>query len=401
MKINLNTDIKKLNPSFDAISFWDTKLVDKYNQYYEGYSRFAYSRNKPPTWKKMEPMRINEVFSILADFHKDETYEFKDKDIELNPASFLSIKMLDILSKDGVDITDVLKSTYQSDLENKNGWQYQEFIDLYLGYLKYKDQFFPTDLLGQFLKSIKEYYGYASNCITDDHVSTYFQLIDRLPKDQVTYSWFVEHLDMFCSSSDYETREVISKHESLNYDTQKLIYDYMENNFPEYIEENSKYYSQLMPTDIFSSKSLYQGIVDINIIQLIHNNKLKQKDFTHLCNIAKECLNVVNSSEFMDFIEKNIHVSHINIEKSQSNITLKFSSESFEDLETFKTILLTALKGVLSVSDKINLKLEDTYSGENELDTNMDAKFVHQHYLFHDLHNSLDSGKQPNKKPKL
>ncbi len=400
MKINLNTNINKINSSFEVRSFWDTKLVDKYNQFYDGYSPFAH-RNKLPTWEKMKQMRVNEVFSKITDFFRDETYEFKDKDVELKPSNYLSVKMLDILSKDGVDITDVFKTTYQNDLENKSGWQYQEFIDLYLSYLKFKGQLFPTELLDPTLKLIKEYNGYISNSNTDNNVSIYFKLIDRLPKEKVTYSWFAEHLNIFCSSEDDNSGEIVNKHQSLNYDTQKLIYDYIEKNFPEYLEENSKYYLKLIPTDIFTSQSLHQGVININLFQIIHNNNLKQKDSDHLCNIARHCLSVVNSSDFMGLIEKDIHVSHINIEKTQSNITLKFSSESSEELEEFKTILLTALKGVLNVSEKIRLNWNSLYNGEDKLDTNMDAKFVHQHYLFHDLHNSLNTSKQQNKKHKL
>lgn len=401
MSITLNTDIKKINTSFEVGFFWDTKLVDKYNQYYDRYSPFAHNRNKLPVWDKIKEMRVNEVFSKLSDFFKDETSEFNEQNVELDPTCYQSIKMLDILSKEGVDITEILRTTYQSDLENNSGWQYQEFIDLYLSYLKFKGQLFPNDLLEQFIKSTKEYYGYASNCNTDDNVSVYFKLIDRLPKAKVTYSWFAEHLDMFCSSEDDDTGQVINKHKSLNYDSQKLIYDYMGKNFPEHLVENSKYCSKLMPTNVFTSQTLQQGVININLFQIIHNNNLKQKDFNHLCNIARHCLSIVNGSEFMELIEKDIHVSQINIEKTQSNITLKFSSESPEDLEEFKTILLIALKGVLNVSEKITLNWNSFYNGEEELDTNMDAKFVLQHYLFHDLHNSLNSSKQQNKKHKL
>jgi hypothetical protein len=59
------------------------------------------------------------------------------------------------------------------------------------------------------------------------------------------------------------------------------------------------------------------------------------------------------------------------------------------------------LKGVLEVSKKIRLNWSESYHGEEELSTNMDAKFVHQHYMYHNLNDTLSSNETKPKRLKV
>lgn len=404
MKINLSTPLKNINFSNEISSFWTEKLIGKYSERHESYSPFS-RRDKFPKWSDLifEKKTVNKLFGHIADFYRSETFEFKDKEVKnIESSMYLSIQMLDILDKNNLDISKILLEPYERDPNNYNEHRVIEFFNMYLDYLSLKNETIPKSLSTQFISELIDDKGYSSYRSIDDDVNTYFQLLKVTPKDKITYEWFLENLNIFCLIKDEDTRDLVNNAKNLNYDSQKMIHDYINNNFPQYVTENEKYYPELLDNDIFSVKRFHQSTIDIKIFPIIKKYNLNQKDVRHLSSIACECLNVIASDEFMKMIGKNIPITNIETKDHHSSVVLNFSTDTHENLEAAEKILLTALKGVFEVSQKIHLTwTEDYHTGADQIRTNMDAKFVHQYYMYHNLNDSLDTNSSKPKRNKI
>lgn len=402
MKTLLSTPLKELDFPPYVGNFWNDNLINKFKKSYDGYSFFSRDNNFP-TWEKLmsSEQRVFELLKHLSDFNSKEKHQFKHENIKDLSSSYLSVQMLNLLSKEGLDITKVLLDNHFNDIDNKGGWSYTDLFEIYLKHLDSKNESIPNSLLTKFIFDIKEEKKYASYRSVDEEIDTYFKLLKIIPQNKINYNWFSENLNLFCTIKDEETRELVNYSKHLNYDSQKQIYDYVNQHFPEKIIENKEYYLNLLSSDIFSTKRLYQGSVDINIFQLIHQCKLSQNDSSHLSNIAKHCLSVIASPEFMQLINENIAISNIHTQDNQSNLTLNFSTDSYENLEIFEKIVLRSLNGVMRVSEKIKITWSESYSGADELITNMDAKFIHQYYLYNTLSETLETNTPKPRKNKI
>lgn len=405
MKIDLSTPLKNIKLSKESLDFWRDKLMAKYHNRYSGYSPFSTSYDRGlSSWSELvsKGKTVNDLFDILSSFHRSENSEFNYNEVKNTESSmYLSVQMLDILRKDNIDLGKIILDKYAHEPSNSERWYYMGVFNIYLDYLNYRNETIPEILKTHFISELKDAKGYSSHRSVDEDINTYFSLLKVIPKNKITYEWFSENLDTFCLIEN-ENGELENACKYLNYDSQKKIHDYISDNFPSRINDNEKYYPNLLQSDVFSTKRFHQGSIDIKIFPLIQQYNLNQKDVKHLSNIAVECLNVVASDEFMKLIGENIPISNIETKDQHSNVILNFSTDTYENLEKVEKILLTALKGVLEVSHKINMSWsEDYHTGENILMTNMNAKFVHQYYMFHNLHDTLDTNNSKGKRNKI
>ena len=82
-------------------------------------------------------------------------------------------------------------------------------------------------------------------------------------------------------------------------------------------------------------------------------------------------------------------------------MSLQFSTENYENLKIFEDILLKSLNGVLEMHEKIKISWSESFSGEDHMITNMDAKFIAQQYLVKKLNHSLLENNINSKKNKI
>jgi hypothetical protein len=402
MKIELHTPLKNIKFSDETRKFWKEKILARFDVHHRYYSWFK-REDKFPEWEKMisNGEKIGGLLKNIASFYRSEHGDFQYNDTpNIQSSSYLSVELLDLLKKDNIDITKILLDNLNYEPKDYNDWHIRDFFSIYLDYLNNRNEKIIDKINNKFIEILAEYKRFSHQSV-DEEVANFFKLLEVTPNDKITHEWFLNTLDFFCTIKDEETRKLVNYCKFLNYDSQKKIHSYMKQNFPNHLEENFKYYPNLLESKIFSTKRLCQGCIDINLFLLIEQYGLTHKDGRHLSNIATHCLTVVASSEFMQLIGEDITITNIENKEHQSNVILYFSTDTYENLEKAEKILLTALKGVLEVSEKIRLTWSESYHGEDELSTNMDAKFVHQYYMYHNLNDTLDSNEVKPKRPKV
>lgn len=397
--------LQDLNISSETKKFWDDVLLEKFNKSYSSYSSFSRS-DKLPNWDKLisSNFRVFDLFQKLSEYYKKERYDFNNKDkffAKEETSTFSSIEFLELLKKDKISIDNIFLNTLVAEPENKSGWTYAEFIELHLHYLKENKQKLHTEIEKQYFLELNEHQQYYSYVSVDENINLFFSLMDVIQPNKINHTWFKEKLEFFCTIKDDDSRQLVNQAEYLNFDSQKKIYDYIVDLFPDNINEHNKYFSKILPSPVFKTSRLHQGSIEINLYQILNELHLNQKDLNHLIHISKECLNVVSQPSFLELIEKDIPVSNIYSKDNNSSVILNFSTNSYEDLEDFEKILLRSLNGVLKVSDKIRISWSESYSGADELITNMDSKFIHQHYLFQTLNETLSTNSNSAKKMKI
>ena len=404
MKINLSTPLNDINFSDEVSSFWKEKILARFEQRSDGYSWFK-REDKFDEWQRLisNKTTVGGLLNLIAKFYRSENGQFQYDDTKnIDSSSYLSVHMLNLLTNDKVDLNKILLDNYDYEPKDYKDWHVFDFFNIYLDYLNIRSEKIPDILNEKFITKLEQYKKFSSHRSVDEDVNTYFQLLKVMPKEKITYDYFVEKLDFFCLIEDKESRELENHCKYLNYDSQKKIHNYVKEHFPNKIDENSKYYPELLVSKVFSTKRLYQGCIDINIFSLINQYGLTNKDSSHLSSIACECLNVVASDEFMKLIGENISITNIENKQHKSNVILNFSTNTYEDLEAAERIILTALKAVFDVSQKIRIHWSENYhTGADELSTNMNAKFVHQYYMYHNLNDSLDTNESKPKRPKI
>lgn len=398
------TLLQDLNISPETKQFWDDVLLDKFNKSSTSYSSFSHS-DKLPNWNKLisSNFRMFDLFQKLSQYYKNERYDYLNKDRFLSEESnpFLSLEFLELLKKDKIAIDDIFINTLIAEPENKSGWTYAEFIELHLHYLKKNNQKLNENIERQYFLELNEHQQYYSYVSVDENINLFFSLLAVIQPTQITYPWFKEKLEFFCTIKDDDSRQLVNQAQYLNFDSQKKIYDYINESFPENLSENNKYFSKILPSPVFKTHRLHQGSVEINLYQILNELHLNQKDLNHLIHISKECLNVVSQSSFLNLIEKDIQISNIYTKETNTSVILNFSTNNYQDLEDFEQILLRSLNGVLKVSDKIRISWSESYSGADELITNMDSNFIHQHYLYQTLNETLSTNSNSSKKMKI
>jgi hypothetical protein len=404
MKIELSTPIKNITFSDETRKFWKEKILAKFEQRNEGYSWFK-REDKFSEWGRMvsDGTTIGQLLTLVASFYRSENGDFQyNQSKNVDSSSYLSVQMINLLGKDKVDLTQILLDNYNYEPKDYKDWHIKDFFNLYLDYLNLKEEKISDILSDTFISNLGESKKYSSHRSVDDDLSTYFQLLKVTPSEKINYDWFSKQLEFFCLIEDDDSRELENHCKYLNYDSQKKIHNYVKQHFPNNVDENSKYYPELLVSEVFSTKRLHQGCIDINIFSLIQQYGLTNKDVRHLSSIACECLNVVASDEFMKLIGENIQITNIENKEHKSSVTLNFSTDTYENLEKAEKIILTALKAVLEVSQKIRINWSENYhTGADELSTNMNAKFVHQYYMYHNLNDSLDTNSSKPKRNKI
>ncbi len=394
MNITLETPLRELSNPISIQKFWEKILINSYDSRHSSFR----TEDNLPTWEKMisSNFRMFEFLKNLSDYYRKE--KFSSKENKKEEALFFSIQMLDILKKENFNITNIF---LENQKQNNGDWRYSEFIEIYLSYLHIKKEFIPNSLKEQLILETKEDKNYSSFRSVDQNIELYLNFLKVINPNDITYEWFSKNLELACEMYDEESRDIINFSSYLNFDSQKNIHEYINNFFPDKIDENKNYFYKILPSPIFVTQRFFQGSIDINLYQILSQNNLNQDNITHLTNIAKECLNIITKPTFMNLINENINVSNIETKDKQSNLILNFSTNNVKDLELFETIALRALNGVLQVSDKIKLKWTDSYYGDNELITNMDEKFIYQQYLHQTLNETLDINKQKTRKNKI
>ncbi len=404
MKIDLSTPLSNIEFSNDIPNFWKEKIIARFEQRSDGYSWFK-REDKFDDWKKLiaNNKTVGDLLNKIAKFYRSENGQFQYDDIKnIDSSSYLSVQMLTLLNKNGIDLTEILLKNYDYEPKDYKDWHILDFFNIYLDYLNIRSEKIPDILNEKFITKLEQYKKFSSHRSVDEDLNTYFQLLKVMPKEKITYDYFVDQLNFFCLIEDRESRELENHCKYLNYDSQKKIHNYIKEHFPNKIEENSQYYPELLVSDVFSTKRLHQGCIDINIFSLINQYGLTDKDSSHLSSIACECLNVVASDEFMKLIGENISISNIENKKYKSNVTLHFSTNNYEDLEIAERIILTALKAMFDISQKIRMHWSENYhTGADELSTNMNAKFVHQYYMYQNLNETLEQNDSKPKRPKI
>lgn len=402
MKLELNTPIKNINLSKNISIFWKEKILAKFDERHERYSWFD-RNDKFPEWNKLnsDGTTLGEFLTLIAKFYEKENGDFQyNGQTDINSSNYLSVQLLNILNKENIELTKILTDNYNYERKDYKDWNIMDFYNIYLDYLNLKNEKISEILNNKFIEKLKEYkrYGYRS---VDDDINTYFRLLKVTPSDKINHNWFAKNLDFFCMIEDEEERKLVNQCKCLNYDSQKKIHNYIKDNFPNHVEEHAEYYPKFLESKVFSTKRFYQGSVDVNLFSLVNQYGLTNKDVHHLSNIATHCLTVIASPEFMNLIEENILITNIETKENKSSVTLNFSTDTAENLDRVEHILLAALQGVLEVSQKIHLQIADSYHGNEEVHTNMNAKFVHQYYMYHNLNNTLDTNLSKPKKPKI
>ncbi len=309
--------------------------------------------------------------------------------------------MLNILKKENLELTTILLNNHKEDNENTGGWRYSEFIDMYLNYLSENKKEIPLFLKDQFLLEARENKRFSSFHEVDKDIETYFNLLNVMNSKEITNQFFKENLELYCSMVNDDTRELENYARCLNFDSQKRIYEYVNTFLPENSSEYTEYFQDLLPTPVFKTQRLYQSSIEINLYQIMFENGLNQKSSQHLNNIIKECLNVVSSDNFLRLINEDIKVFNTSVKEKAAGLKLNFSTETYEDLEKFEKIILKSLKGVVKVQDKIKLRWTDSFYGEDQLLTNMDAKFILQQYLHETLNEDLKKNETKPRKNKV
>lgn len=387
--------------------YWNSHLVAQYsknfntaNNYYSSFKE----AEKLPLWENFQVNNnIYQLFDALLKFHRLEYFDFEyhTTDSKSNnqthlPSSYLSIQMIDLLEKEGINFSSLMLVNDH----NNDQTDFYEHYCLHLQHLNFKQHCIEEQLSDKFLESVllRQSYSYHN---VDRNVELFFMLLEATPKETINLQWFTDKLELFCTLEDREERELLNHSNFLNFTSQKHIYDYMQTYFPENIEDNQQYYKNLIPSDIFSSNILFQGMIKIDLFQYMLLNDLSKNKFNHLENIAKESLNIISSDEFMS-LHDNLSIVNIHHKTSKTHITLFFSCDNHEDLVTFEKNYITTLHCLFKVQDKIYLNWSENYHGEDTLDSNMDAQFINKYYLASHLHNTLDNDlSKPNKKNKI
>lgn len=391
--MNLSTKLNTIHFSEKLKKTWSDNTSQESSAY-------GYGTGVIPSLEKLilHSSSINynlfELFKYVSDLHTRENYH---PDVHKDA----TIKILKALNKDGINLEQILLETKYVDPDNEAGWQYETFFNIYLKSLIDSKKEINPILLEQCLLEIETNKKYSSYQDIDSEINTFFDLLEVIPKNQITYEWFNKKLELFCTILDDESREMVNNCNLLNFDSQTKIYNYISTNFPEKISENEKYYQDLLLEDNFITKNLYQGVIKINLFKVLAQFNLKQENLQNISNIIGECLNVTASSEFMKEINENITVSNIDVKQQHNSMNLQFSTENHEDLIIFEDILLKSLNGVLKMHEKIKISWSESFSGEDHIITNMDAKFVAQQYLVQKLNHSLLENKIPNRKHKV
>lgn len=391
MTIDFTTPLKNLNFTSTFISFWNDNLVTRYHQKNNGSYSFFSNARKLPLWNDFQAKEnLFNLFDVLHNFYNTEKHTFDyEKTENVSHCSYLSLQIMNILSQDGLSLSSFLNQHYMTNQDKKDDRLYIDpLFELYLHHEEFNDRYISDLLKDKYIEIIHQNKKFSDFSSTNSNILCFSKLLKVIPKEKTSYEWFIKNLNEMCFDEEMNSIDYIS----LNYESQKIIYDYIHTNFKEHIEENNNYFKNLLPNDIIFSKRLFQTSVTIDMYQFIHQNKLKQNDLDKLCDIATEALNIISTPEFMQIINQDIKISHIDTKKSLSTIEILFSTDNQENLIIFENIYLTLLESVLKVSDQIMVTWnEDYHSGENTLITNMNAQFINKHYLHSKLNNKLDS----------
>ena len=241
--INFSTYLKDIEFSDKFKDFWDNTFVTTYNK----------SESFRSNCKNLQEL-INDNKKFYQLTQLIESYNYKkyyDNNKKFDPS--LCNKVLDILNRDIVDITQLIRDNYKTNNEKQN---LRGFINIYTDYLKQNnkkiDKFTQVNFFKDMLHS-KHYYR-EQDC--NETITTFFNIIEVMPKEIINYNWFIKSLKAMSLIIDNDTREMIMS-EYFSYDTQNLIYNYIKENFSKYIKNNTNYYSDIIKDKNFSIQQFF------------------------------------------------------------------------------------------------------------------------------------------------
>lgn len=393
MNITLSTKIKDIKLSKKISRVWNEKIVARYNESY-GSNGFS-ERNQPNLWNDLGDISLSDLISYINEFYVAEYYNI-DKYIEYN---YVAIDFLNALKEEKLDVRNILEESIKNPpslLSNKG------LLDVYIKFLNSNNEFISESLLTSILEKLNDEKRYIRNGDLEEQINFFFDLLKVVPHSIKTEQWTIDTLDSFCFLRDDETRELVNASKNLRYISQNHVLDYIQTNFPQNIEKYKKYYHDLLDDNAFELENLYQAKVSINLYSLLQQYQLEIDLSDKLSDIAHQCLKVVASKEFMVLINKNIDVSNIIAHKTKSHISLGFSTQTADELKEFEDIFLLAVKNILKVQEKVSIEWYESYhSSENELSTNMDAKFIYQYYSYSKLNANLEDNNKGMRKNKI
>jgi hypothetical protein len=398
MNFTLETTIKNINLPKYIKEFWDRVFLQKANNLNNGFSGFI-SRGDKRVFQHMEEngWRLWEIFNEVSFLYRREVEANEREKIK----EFVSLETLRILEKENITMTNVLLENNKNDPLNEGGWNYPTLLNLYLADLKQKKEKVPSVILELMVKEIEKDRAISGYKVLDEELKNFIDLVSITEKE-ITYNWFSKNLQMICMVKDQQTDELEDHKKYLNFDSQKLVFNYIKDNFPLELENAKDYYQSLF-SDKFTTKEYFQGEIDINLYVILNEKNLSQKDYYHLINIAEVTMNNIQQESFMSLIGEQYNIEKLEIKKGSKNLLISYSSINKKDIEVFEKVAIKSLNGVYNIAEKIQISSTETglFSTDSEVITNLDVNLTSKQYLKEKLSDELSLNSSPTKKMKL
>lgn len=376
MTIELSTPLHQIKISNEAILLWDKTLIPILQ------SELSFSDRKIlPYWSEFKSNTVDDFLNNLSRIYNKEFFQLNNK--KKLPDEYQSLKMLAMVKKDGIDFSKLYMEKFENQISKNHNFFETPTLMMYLQFIKIQGEFLAPHLLQAIIEDKLESKKYSSYDRMDETVEMYFKLLSVTPVKNVTYDWFIQNLNSFCQ----DKQKNMGKY--LNYDNKKLIHDYIKINFPDKFDKDSFYFSELTGKNNFFIRRLHQSSIQINLFQILHDLNLGNQELHHIEEICIQTFKVVSSKKFLDLIGKNIDIENYHTDKKASCLELHFSSENPDKLKELEQVFLTALKAVLPIHEKIHIVWSEDYDGNDTINSNLNAKFLHQYYLHQKLNDEL------------
>lgn len=385
--ITLNTPITTLNIPYQIEKYWDDTILAKQESSFslESYSPFKQSFNTTPKWHQLKVMRIFEIFKNLSDYYEKEKNhlimnknEKKQTYLIINTPEFLQK-----LSSCGLDIIEIIHNTISDDPSNKRNWQYYSLIELVNAHLKNKKTYMSEEyfdcIFNEKKANNRRHYHYED---INQEINTMLNILDNLPPKKVTYELFSHMLEEYCSfipesKGDYEFYPDL-----LNFESQKKIKSYISTHFPEKIDENSKFYSDIYgDKKIFSFKQYFQNSAELNVYNILNQFDLPQEKENHISSLLCYTFELSTGKDFLTAIQKDYQVFNSSANNNGKNLKIQYSTEKEEHILEVENIIKYNFETILENSDKLFYRQEDGFSGAPEVYSNVNVDFLVKNYL--------------------
>lgn len=379
MTPDFNAQLSEFQFPTEVSDFWD-KEVSEYVKHKKVYLQHSLIGDLPLWLIYYENSTIEDLIDLVSDIYQMDLLSNRTR-LDNKDEEFFSIKLLQLLDSDEFPVSQLLPLAYQETL-NTLGFNTHGNLPKFQLYLHYVD--WTDNSISQ-----EDYYKYTTVMLKDggsqrkmdEHIGLYFSLLKVTPQDYVTWENFIQTIETLAKDINSTT---------LNYHSQLSIYNYTKDNFPQYLNETSNYYPNLVNKPIFVTQNLYQELIDINLFQLTYQYNLNPDKIYHLVNIVKHSLPIMAEKEFQDLINQHIQVTNTKTEDKGAIFSISFSTKTENELALFKEIVLTVLQNVLILSEEIHIEWIETYSGPHHLHTNLKPELLSKAYLYGKLNGNME-----------